>query len=134
LHGQLFSLTPPLSLKAVLYPYFCWTPEIWYAGAGCPITANIRMVACKIVGFEAGVFLVSRSHAPHGNAFWMRRIQAESFISDVCNGLQRRPGGVPMRRMGTRQPSPVSSIICGTWTAQKERELSPFSLREKGWG
>jgi len=53
----------------------------------------------------------SRSHAPHGNAFWMRRIQVESFISVVCNGLQRRPRGVPMRRMGTRQSSPVFSII-----------------------
>jgi len=44
----------------------------------------------------------SRSHAPHGNAFWMRRIQVESFISVVCTGLQRRPEEVPMRRMGTR--------------------------------
>jgi len=32
----------------------------------------------------------------------MRRIQVESFISVVCNGLQRRQGGVPMRRTGTR--------------------------------
>jgi len=61
-------------------------------------------------------YFCSRSHAPHGNAFWMRRIQLESFMFNVCNGLQRRPGWVPMQRMGTRQLYPVSSIICGTWT------------------
>jgi len=25
------------------------------------------------------------------------------MFADICNGLQRRPGWVPMRRMGTRQ-------------------------------
>jgi len=32
----------------------------------------------------------------------MRRIQVESFLSFVWNGLQHSQGGVPMRRVGTR--------------------------------
>ena len=56
-----------------------------------------------------------RSHAPHGNASRMRRIQFITCPSYSNDGLQRKQGWVSMQRMGTgitgkrpqpRHPSP----------------------------
>jgi len=37
-----------------------------------------------------------------GMQFRMRRIQFDSYASQVSNCLRRRPKWVPLRRMGTR--------------------------------
>ena len=54
---------------------------------------------------RTGFYGSSRSHAPHGNAGWMRRIESPLHASVwplYLLGLRRRRGWVPMRRMGTR--------------------------------
>ena len=69
-----------------------------------------KIADIAVNSYNPPTFYLSRPHAPHGNAVWMRRIQSLPLkflllltCTPVSNGLHRRPGWVPLRRMGTRR-------------------------------